>query len=940
MTKKSFNANNWFLTTPNLAKSNSLNTKKPNKYVSPTGKSSVFTNQDLQEEAGKESSLNKFFTPGWKGESLISKEVKELLAALNSIHKDAKSEFFKQRLSNKVRSGLFDEFISFAEHKSINFTGIDDQQKLWLEIRNPKSQYREHLDQFVDIYTYRISVIFIFKIRFISVLLDKTNQNFDLNKLIYPNAFLTSVFKQGSSKELKSKALEQNIFSWYRPSDHLKENLINLYHVCNKLSITEIIKNISISSEKILKKTTEYSHALSHKNFGLFLNSLLINFPLWLNNFNNRFNNPFTLAKDGMDVISCKFTGDYLESLSLSHWLAQENNKDIQWDQILCPDFKGSSFETGSYMKILNELQFLTFLAQIANNQKSETTQFIANVASGHLCNRKSSNSIQRNMLFNDVSLCQSTYDRVIININDCPKSNIQHFLINKIDAQTSCLKENGLIYIISSKRLFVASQKTKIDSLLKKYKLEGSFDLEELKGKGEVGSHIYIFSKAKHFERMNNHNAKQSCFNFRLNGQLQSFQYFNVLTMLLQDFFFANLNDVPSMYHKEMNGFEIEFFQDAIVDGRLIHSSSKDSSKITHPLFFNSLMKSCHTFDYFFAIKQSKLQEQSLEAEPIFAFTQTQRDESPYIAIVDNRASSVKIEIIKSQSLEAKSYEYGYSMCHYFDITPKWPNMSMNAIRDFLESTIGKQIVDLTFNNEARKAKANLSKLLIPKVFSKNDSIPDHIAEGLKLLDCDSSEVLSLHPSDIEKQFTFIERMIGDIARHYPMSALNKLSSFKKNIEKCIDLFGIQKKKAAMNFNNPIVKTPLLLSKTTALYPSNKDVFLNFNSDVNVQLFKVNHKTIQDSGFTREVLELYSQEGLVLTIDSALEMIQFLEFIFSSAIGIEISSLLPSIEVPSLYDLENILKSFNSMNRVLSQTTEKVTPLIERILTQTITLH
>ena len=39
-----------------------------------------------------------------------------------------------------------------------------------------------------------------------------------------------------------------------------------------------------------------------------------------------------------------KFVGDYLESLALSHWLAQDHNSDIKWEQILCPDFKKNDF--------------------------------------------------------------------------------------------------------------------------------------------------------------------------------------------------------------------------------------------------------------------------------------------------------------------------------------------------------------------------------------------------------------------------------------------------------------------------------------------------------------------------------------------------------------------------------------------------------------------
>ena len=944
MSKNTFKANNWFATeatkSANIQSSEESQKRDKRSVVF----SPAFENIDtsvLQES----NSINKYFIPGWKGESLISKHVKKFLEALKNIHTDVEYKFLNsQNLSNKIKSGVFDEFLAFAEHRSVNFTEIDDQNKLWVELKNEKSQHRESLDQFIKIYTFRIAVIYSLKVRFISVLLDKTNMDFDLNKIAYPNSFLTSLFKRGSSKEFKSSALEQNIFSWYLPSSSIKADLQSLYEVSINLSITEIIKNISIQSEKILNHNTLYSHALSHKKFGLFINSLLINFPLWLNNFNHRFNNPFLLPKDGMEVISCKFDGDYLESLSLSHWLAQENNKDVRWDQILCPDFKGNDFKTGLYMEVVNELQFLTFLAQIANDQGRETTQFISQVMRGHLHNRKSSNSTQKNLLFNDLSSNSSTYDRVILNITEYPKSNVQHFLINKINAQTENLKEDGLIYLISSKKLFVASQKSKIESLLKEYKLEGYFDLEELKGKGEVGSHIYIFSKAKHFERMNNKNSKQSCFNFRLNGQLNTFQQFDVLTKLTQDFFIANLSDIPSMYHKEMNGFELEFFQDAIVDGRLIHSSSKDSGQITHPQFFNGLMKSCRTFDFYFDIQNVDLNDSNEALDPIFAFTDIgSKDHAPFIAIVDGRAkdNSVKIEIINSKALEAKAYDYGHSVCHYFEITPKWPNMNLDAVRDFFETRIGRQIVDLTFNNEARKAKANLSKLLLPKIFISNEEIPEHIAAGMKLLKLNDKEILSMHPHQIEKEFSILERMLGDLAKHYPMSVTGGLATFRRNLVKCIDLFGISKTKSVLNFSNPILKTPLLLSKTYPIYPTNEDIFLEFHNSaqrIHVPLAKVITRNEEIDGISRNFLELYSQNELILTIDSDREMIQFLDFILSNCTGRPISQILQGIEVPRLEDLKNILQSFNAMKRIIVQTSDKITPLLERVLTQSIT--
>ena len=950
MNRKPFKANNWFVKESDGNNQTSAEFKNNGQQrihtpIFPTFKNSETSNaiDSIESNDG----INKFFTPGWTGESLISKDVKKFLKVLDNLHKDVAYSFTHQaNLNRKLKAKIFDEFLSFAECKAINCTHLDDYNKFYKELKDENSKYREVLDQFLNIYTYRIAVIFLLKIRFISVILKKTNQKFNIKSLVYPNSFLTSVFQKGSSRELNTKALEQNIFSWYKPNENIHNDLIDIYEFSDNLSITEIIKNISMKSEQILSQETPYSHALSHKNFGLFLNSLLINFPLWLNTFNHRFNSPYRLSNDGLEVISCKFDGNYLESLSLSHWLAQENNQNIKWEQILCPDFKGGDFETGLYIKIINELQFLTFLAQIANKQGRNPIDFVSKVTRGHLHNRKNSNEVQKSLLINDINLNNSTYDRIILNIAHTPKNNVQHYLINQIQQNTKELKENGLIYLVSSKKLFVHSQKSKIDTLLKKYKLEGIFDLEQVKGKGEVGSYIYIFSKAKNTSLENFNSKKQPCFTFRLNGNLETFQYFNYLTLMVQNFFFANLTDVPPMYHKEMGGFELEFFQDAIVDGRLIHSTNKDSSKITHPMFFNGLMKSCYPLDFYFDIQNVDFNNRAESNDTLFGFSlDSYKTHAPYVLIVDSRAKdkTVNIEIINYQSLEAKAYEYGHSMCSYFEITPKWHNLNLNAIKDFFETAVGKQIIDLTFNNETRKIKANLSKLLIPKFFNVQTNIPEHIDAGLRLLKLDSNEILNQHPTQIDKEFKNIERLIYDLAKHYPAQISGYVASFRRQIDKCINQFGVSKTKSVINFSNPILKSPLVLSKTQPIYPHNNDLFIEFNSESGVQhvhspLEKIATTTSEQDGYTNYALELYSQGRVVLTIYSDIEMIKFLEFIFSNVSGTPISKILQGVQVPALEDLKSIMQSFNSMKRTLLELSDKTPKIFERIITSSIT--
>ena len=897
-------------------------------------------------ENPQDSHIGSFFVPGWKGESLISKNVKKFNEILDKFHQDARKFFYeKEVLSRKLKISIYNEFLSFAEFKAINCTELDHYTTFWSEIKKSDSKYHNEIEAFLNILSFRIAVVYLLKIRFILVLQEKTHSKFDINNIYYPNAYFTKIFKTASSTEILTKAFEQNVFSWYRPSEALKNQLITYKSICSTLNITEIIKTISIKSESILNSKTDYSHSISHKNFGLFVNSLLLNFPVWLRSLSQKQETKFKTLNNNLEIISTKFAGDNLESLALSHWLAQDANKNLKWDQILCPDFKKHEFDAGLYLKTINELQFLTFLAEIANLQNIEPKTFISKVINSHLFNRKNSNDMQKSLMLNDTDINCSTYDRVVLNLSNFPKNNPQHFLFNQILTQRQFIKENGLLYVITPKKLFVPSQKAKIDNLLQEFKLEGIFNLEEVKGRGEIGSHIYIFSCRSRSPFQPNTFEKQTCLNFRLSAQLKSFQEFSTLTKLGQDFFQANKYDVPPLYHKSDGDSRIEFYQDAIVNGQLIHSSSKDSSKVTHPLFFKKLMGLCNSLDYFFDIQNINFSEtiEEEEEDSLFNFSQSfKREKSPYILIVDQRLKDeTRLEVISSSTLEAKAYDYGHALCSYFYAYPKWPNLNIITVKDFFESSIGKQIVNLTFSNEIRKVKGNLNKLLIPKYFISQDQIPEHILSGLNLLASTPNELLSIHPSEIERNYNNIKAMLPSIVSKYPAHTLNLMAGFKRCTLNAMEIIGCTKKTASLNFSNPILKTPLLLSKTYPIYPDNKDVYIEFNTDALEQihrpLSKIKRATKEKDGYTSYILDLYTDETRVLSIYSDESMINFVEFLLSNILNISISKILQSVEVPKLEDLKSILLSYNSLNRSLVDLNTQLPKDLDLLINQTI---
>jgi len=889
-----------------------------------------------KDEAQTEAGFKKYFIPGWNGAALTSKEVALFNKILSEIQTDARYQFLNLKsLNRRTKLAIFDEFLSYAEYMAVNCTDLDNYQIFWKALTDQHSKYREVIDNFIEIYSFRISVVFLLKSRFISVLMNEMNYGFELKSLLYPTSFITNVFKKGSRNELYSSIIEPNIYSWYRPGLNLSDSLKQFFYCAQSLCVTDIIKNISIRSEQILKQKTLYSHTLSHKNFGFFLNSLLLNLPLWKNTLSDQLNIS-GLYDEELEIVSCKYVGDYLESMALSHWLAQEHNKDVKWDQILCPDFKKNDFQNGDYLKLINEIQFLTFLSQISKQQGHNPIDFISKTSKGHKNNLVHSSGAQANLL-QDEKYSELTYDRVILNLTEIPKNNSQHYMINKILEESSSLKDNGMLFVVSTRKLFIASQKTKIENLLNKLKVESIITLEDLPGKGEVGSYIYVLSNRKNVRLKS---TKENVLHFRFSGELDTFAQFSSITRLIQSFFINNLADIPPMYQKNINKFKIEFFQDAIVEGRLIHSSSKDSTKITHPLFFKNLMNSCLPLEAFFDIQQVNFEKAYKEETPLFEYNQNQNENpSDYVLIVDKRFKErPRLEIIPTSVLELKSYEYGVALCHYFYIYPKVSDLSLNAISDFYRSSIGRQIVELTFSSENKKIKANLTQLLLPKFYAESPELPEHISRGLGFIHYGEEEILNMHPSLIEENFNNVKQIVKDIAAQYPMAVTHSLSNFKYAIERCLSKLGADNKNQRINFNNPALKSPLLLSKTYAIYPENEDVYVEFNNENSLQLIhspftSIKQKKTEIDGVLNHFLEIYHNEILVITLFSEEEMLSFISYILKSLENVPMSAILQGIKVPRISDLKSIINSFHSMQKSIAIVSEELPGLIDQII-------
>lgn len=911
MNKKTFTAINWLqrdiessLDLNSHAMENVAKAFQPQSRF-PTFIKHVATRKAPQLEGNGFSPLH-CFVPGWKGDSLLSKNVIKFEKLMTLVQMDIKNELFKTKdFPKTIKLGLYNEFLSYAESLGLHFEGLEDLGSFWSIIDPERLSEDQSLSDFIDIYANRVATITFLKLRFISCLLDRCNIELTDKALLYPTGFLSQIFKKGSHTELQSRALESNLYSWYQPHEGMKETMRELLAVSKELAITEITKHISLRTQVSQDQNKVYSHALSHVSMGLFLNSLQINFPLWLETIEGK---SLLGNLEEERIISCKYFGDYLESLSLSHWLAQENNINFRWDEVLCPDFKGLEFISGTFAKICNELQFLTFLAHKAFFQNERPIDYICKIMGGHFRNRKNT-QMKQGLLLEDNPFYTSTYDRVVLNLCHFPKNNPQHYLMTQIMDQVKYLKPNGYLFVMSSKKLFVPSLRERLEPVLRELKTEAIFDLENVKGKGELGSYIYVFRK-----KNNSESERQLCSYFRVSADLSNFQQFAGVTEHLRSFYLSHLSEVPAMAHLDFSDtFRIEFFQEAVVNGMLIHSASEDSSRITHPSYFKGLLASCVPLDTIFEIRSLHAEDKSMNRDN--GLNLGLKQDISYFLVVDFRNGDVNLELHPMGTFRSIHSDYGETLCSYFQLLPKIPGLNPNLLRNYFLTPVGKQVTNLTFTGGPNLVKGSLSKFLVPKFLTETELLPDHLRSAFKILELNEEQLLDSNPREIQKAWKHIDQITKTLFPRYACEILSRFSNFERVLQTLIWKMEDVRMGQKISFTNPMIQAELEVTPTRPLYPQNDDIFIEFvegttPTDIHLSLTETQIKVGHEGELKLYSLELLNGRKTVVRLHADEPMIMFIQFLLSHASGVAISKLLRAVHVPAISDLKEIIEN------------------------------
>lgn len=387
------------------------------------------------------------------------------------------------------------------------------------------------------------------------------------------------------------------------------------------------------------------------------------------------------------------------------------------------------------------------------------------------------------------------------------------------------------------------------------------------------------------------------------------------------------------------------EFHQDAIVEGKLLHSASNDPSKITHPNFFKNLTKSCLPLDQFFNLEslanEANSYKRSNLTSGLLGINFGHEENFPIILIVDYRnPNEIRIELINSDSYKAKKEQYGLAYFQYFGLTPKRLDLNINVFREFFNTDLGLQIIQLSLNGGFSKLKSKLNALLIPKFFLNTSPLPDYLVKSLSFLKVQEESLLSYHPEDIRNQFEEILPTLESIGRKYPWEIMGLLSFFKNNISCAVKSFnsmGVLDGPDSINFKNPLIKNELKNLELNNIYPKNNDLFIEIlienPSEIRLPL---SHTVFKSKGESPS-LTIFSDETPIIRIFSDSLLLGFVDFILSSAETVPVSDILQNLSIPNLQDLKTIVDKTTQLEEILSSVFLKSKSFISQILSSQI---
>ncbi len=887
-----------------------------------------------------------FLTPDWDAAGMLSKSALETIRFLNELCFDAKKQFSNFHLANRsIKIVVFEEFLSFykSQKNSSLPEELQDFSLFWKNLSRLNDQPSKILEDFISIYCFRVATIYLLKLRFISLLSIDMKRKLNQSTLLNPNSFLSQIFKRNSSSELICDSLQSNHYSWFRPSAISNVDVGKLSNNLVRLSLPEMIKICTIRKKNYVNThkdlnfdNTGYCHALSQKAFGQFLYKIIqLDGELKTKERNDSYNIETSFK-------TTKFTGHYLNSLAISHWISHE--KDLETSQnfhssnFILPVFSEENFHCGQYFKIFHELLHLSFLIKIAHEKNISATKLICN-AMRVIYDRPKNKNEQMSLMLNNDLYENLNFDNIILNLTDFPSKNPHHFLINQIQQQEKFLDKKGKIIVLSNQNLFVPSQSEKVEQLLKGFKVEVIFSFENLKGKGKVPAFCYVLTK-KTRNLIGNlsqgFHSKEGCLKFNWNGNLTQFNKFELLTNELKKFLKEReqKEDIP-IYRKTLaSDLTFEFHQDAIIEGKLLsgHSSQKKDS-IMHPQFFNKITETCVPFDQFFYIEKLEETKSSQdETYNLFDLGLSRKENFTSILIVNlSNPHQIQIELTSYESYKAKVNQYGHAFFQYYGLISKRSDIDLNLFKEFFSSQLGGQIIQFSLNGSFTKLKSKLRSLLIPKFFLSSDEIPDHYLSQMNKMPTNVDDVLKSHPIEFGRQCEGLIQLLERTSTNFPRHSLSILSYFSYLLTS--SLYIKEKSKKQSHFYNPLFIKSLQELKTYPILPHNQDIYTEvcfqdrkfFNSYIG--------ETVLEHQEDNFLLSLFSDDGtLLIRFHGDKHILELIQFILKGVDKHSLIEILQYLEIPKSKELGVVYENFKNAGQILEKLSKELSLKINKV--------
>lgn len=910
MNKERFSAFDWLQDSTHKAiqqskETSSSNTTLPSfhRYLSPANK-----NKDH---------ITEFLSPGWSGQSLSSKNYFKSLSFLETLQGDLITTLKNEVFPPKHLKLIYNEYK--------NHCGPKENEALTQEIfaiqLKEIGKSNAILNNFANYYSARLIMQYFLQLRLLKTLYQKLNLTENMRELLSPPLALNKLFAKGTSKELKAKSLETNQYSWYRPAEVRLPQVYMLFNLAHLLSFPETLKLLHALQKQ--KSSEQYSHALSHLGVGLLVNCLQVNLPQWYKNQNTT----TQVNHQNMLIESSLYVGDFLEELSVSHWIAQENNKHFKWDEILCPHFAKYNLEQSPFEFFYNEIQQLQLLCEIHPHYQVPILDFITNVFQRWQKNVHSQHQTEFQLDNNPIN--NTHFDRVILSYLQSNKNNTHHGLIQKIQTTIGNLKEDGYLILLTNQNLYLPSQSAKVLNLFKNLTPICTLDLTQVKCKGEAPDYIYVL-KRKHGIEIN-HNSSAINSTFRFSGTLNTFQSFCHIPEELNKFFQRFLKHTPTIFQNNTTqhntGISFDFYQSPIINGVQVYSNDNDSQQITHPQFLKKLLYNTMPLNYFFHIDHLDSKE-LLESKPVWSHEQklpisntfdnpTDIDDRLILILDLKEVHLPKIILTSHEFIKDKVQELGFSECYYYQLIPKFKSVNIALFRLFIDSKIGKQIAGISLVGNKSQVRSKVNSLLVPAFILENSILSAtksfETANDIKIF----LDIINLNTSNMNELISNLQILATQ--QSYLKNVINKT---RVEVGQWKDL----------DFNTPAIREILPKMKLYPLYPHNHELDIEFHDHHNAlnHLYIEKHELSFDPVLSK--IHIISNNMTQVTFSGNSAIIVFIHFLLKQLPKMKILDVLMGVKVPNSMDCtqllqikQNEVQNFEQLYTVINTNIEKL---------------